>query len=57
MTCTDDQRRTEHRPTTLDELRAEAQRLTALGLRPQDIGRAMNLNDDAVLALLHAEPL
>jgi hypothetical protein len=27
-------------------------RLTALGLRPRDIGQAMNLNDDSVIALL-----
>jgi len=52
----DEQRRVQHRPTTLAELRAEALRLTALGYRPRDIGVALGINDAAVIALLEGTP-
>jgi hypothetical protein len=52
---TDEQRRIEHRPNTLAELRAEAFRLTALGYRPRDVGAALGINDAAVVALLAGE--
>jgi hypothetical protein len=50
---TEEQRRTMHRPITIDQLNAEARRLHAEGLRARDIAQILGLNDAAVISLLN----
>jgi hypothetical protein len=52
----DDQRRIEHRPTTLPELRSAARHLTDAGYTPRDVSAALAISEMAVLALLEHKP-
>jgi hypothetical protein len=49
---TAEQRRIEHRPTTMAELRSAARHLSDLGYTARDVSAALAISEAAVLALL-----
>jgi hypothetical protein len=52
---TEEQRRTLHRPITIDEMRSAARRMRDQSMKPRDIGAALQISELAVIALLEGK--